>query len=90
MSISNVQSWLVRAFALLIAWTLVLLLAAIMGTMVSLPIWPFVLLWLWVGLLLMLFKPGSHPMPDDKFIDVIGALAMLWRAAKWPSYVFEK
>ena len=87
---SNLQIWMTRTVALLVAWAFVLMLAAMAGTVIGHRIWPFVVFWLWFGLLVMLRSARSHPMPDGKFVDVIGAFAMLWWAAKWPFHLFEK
>ena len=84
------QSWLIRAVALLVAWGFLLMLAAIVGTIIGVRIWPFLVLWVWFGLLAMLYKPDNHPLPDDKVVDVMGALAMLWWAAKWPLRLLKK
>lgn len=86
----NLQSWLVRAVALLVAWNAVLALAAIAGSVIGLRIWPLVVFWLWFGLLQMLGSPGNHPLPHNRSVDVMGALAMLWWAAKWPARMFRR
>lgn len=87
---SDLRSWVTRTVAMLVAWNLVLALAAIAGTLLGVRLWPVVIVWLWFGLLLMLRRPGPHPMPDDKSVDVPGALAMLWWAARWPLRMFGK
>ena len=82
--ISQMQIFLTRFVALLVAWSLVLVLAAIVDWVAKIRIWPFVVAWIVVGLVVMLWKPRHHPLPDGRFVDVRGALRMLWWAAGWP------
>jgi len=81
--ISQIQIFLTRLVALAVAWSLVLVLAAIVDWIADIQIWPFVVAWIWVGLFVMLLIPRNHPLPDGSFVDVRGAVRMLWWAARW-------
>ena len=82
--ISQIQIFLTRFVALLVAWSLVLVLAAFIDWVADIRIWPLVVAWICLGLFVMLWKPRHHPLPDGRFVDVRGALRMLWWAAGWP------
>ena len=88
--ISQIQILLTRFVALLVAWSVVLALAAIIDWVADIQIWPFVVIWIRAGLFVMLWNPRHHPIPDGRFVDVPGALRMLLWAARWPMQILKK
>lgn len=85
-----IRGWLTRTVALLVAWCVLLLVASVLGTLLRRDIWPWLVLWLWTGLLLMLLKPHRFPLPSDEYVDVAGALSMMWWASRWPIRLLKK
>jgi hypothetical protein len=88
--ISQIQIFLTRLVALAVAWSLVLVFAAIVDWVADSQIWLFVVVWIWAGLFVMLLSPRQHPLPDGSFVDVRGALRMLWWAAQWPLRILNR
>ena len=83
------QEWSCRAVALLVAWNLVLALCALAGHALDFQFWPAVMGWVLVGLMLMLRNSVEAPIPAGTYVDVAGALRMLWWAARWPMRLFK-
>lgn len=74
-----------RAVALLVAWSLILAVSAMVGRILDFQFWPALMVWVLVGLILMLHKAAGAPLPAGTNVDVVGAIHMLWWAARWPT-----
>lgn len=90
MALSCFKSWFIRTVALMVAWGILLVIAAAVGAICGYRVWLFLVFWLWAGLFQMLLKPGHGPLPCGDSVDILGALAMLWWAARWPIRLLKK
>ena len=86
----KLSEWVLRVVALLVAWTAVLAGCAVAGRILGHRIWPGVMAWVVMGLVLMLRNSADAPIPAGANVDVPGAFHMLWWAALWPSRLIKK
>jgi hypothetical protein len=84
------KEWCFRAVALLVAWNLAMALCAMVGHAIDFQFWPAVTGWVLAGLILMLRDSVDAPIPAGTYVDVVGALRMLWWAAQWPMRLFKR
>ena len=84
------RQWIHKLVALMVAWNLVLAVCAVVGRVLDFRIWPEIMAWVLIGLVLMLRNSLGAPVPSGETVDVFGALRMLWWSALWPTRVFHK
>ena len=84
------REWILRVIALLVAWDVVLAACAIAGRLLGYRIWPEVMTWVLIGLVLMLRNSVDAPIPAGTDVDVVGAFQMPWWAARWPTRLVKK
>jgi hypothetical protein len=84
------RQWVHRLVALGVAWCFVLAVCAVLGDTFDLRFWPAVMGWVVIGLALMVRNSFAAPIPCGEYVDVVGALRMLWWAALWPMRLFKR
>lgn len=69
-----------------VAWNFVLAVSVAFGWLSGVRFWPMVMIWLWIGLLVVLLKPVEFVLPAEDRVDVLAMLLLLGQAAQWPKY----
>lgn len=80
------RAWIFQFIAASVDWNVVVAFSAVLGYLISVRFWPFVMIWLWVGLLVVLLKPVAFALPAGDRVDVLAMLLRLSQAAQWPKY----
>lgn len=80
------RAWALQVIAAMVAWNLVVAVSAVLGYLLGVRFWPFVMVWLWVGLLVVLWKHVHFALPAGDRVDVVAMLLLLSQAAQWPKY----
>ena len=73
-----------RVIAIFIMLNCVCILSLYLGVLLGFQFWPFLALWLAIGIFVGTRKGCWTDLPDGSRIDFLGAVKLLYSAAKWP------
>ena len=82
-------SFCLQLIAGAVVWNLTLAICAVLGSLVHIRFWPEVVIWLWLGLVVVRFKNVRTLTPVDHRVDLLAMGDLLWKAARWPKYFLK-